>query len=309
MRIDRDTFFGDFREFYKTTRGKTLSASVVGGINSLLVNFEAYAETWSDVRHIAYALATIAHETAWTFKPITERGRKSYFDKYDGRASLGNNQPGDGYKYRGRGYVQLTGRRNYTRFAVMLKQDLVNDPDLALYGDIAFQIMTTGMFRGEFTGVRFEDYISGSRCDYRKARRIINGMDKADLIAGYALKFDVMLRKALAETAPVAPEPEVLPINPATEEKPSEAPQTPKPSLSERISAWWNTARNVETEVSKSSIAMMLVAKVTGAALLVLEALKENPVGLVVAGAIIVAAIWSWNRSKDRAQQRKLEGR
>ncbi|TIS53842.1 MAG: hypothetical protein E5W91_29195 [Mesorhizobium sp.] len=81
------------------------------------------------------ALATIRAETEG-FVPISE-GRSRFnthftpFDQYEGRRDLGNNQPGDGPRFKGRGYVQLTGRSNYTTIGNRLNLDLVSDPDLA----------------------------------------------------------------------------------------------------------------------------------------------------------------------------------
>ena len=83
-------------------------------------------------------LATVAVECS--FKPICEIGQPAYFSRYDGRHDLGNVHPGDGYKYRGRGFIQLTGGANYTYYGNILGIDLVNHPDLALQVPIAARI-------------------------------------------------------------------------------------------------------------------------------------------------------------------------
>jgi hypothetical protein len=65
--------------------------------------------------------------------------------------------------------------------------ELLADFDLALRPDIAVLAMSKGMETGAFTGRSLVQYLGA---DYRNARRIINGMDKADLIAGYAMQFE-----------------------------------------------------------------------------------------------------------------------
>jgi len=49
---------------------------------------------------------------------------------YEGRKDLGNTQPGDGVKFKGRGYIQLTGRANYDKFSKFVNEDCVSNPDL-----------------------------------------------------------------------------------------------------------------------------------------------------------------------------------
>jgi len=149
---------------------------------------------------VAYALATTFHETAQTMQPVTEYGPKSYFAKYDagtkiGKA-LGNTQPGDGYRYRGRGFVQLTGRSNYEKMSRLTNEDLIREPDLAKNFDTARKILRVGMTKGLFTGKKVGDYLTPTKTDYVNARRIINGTDKAELIAGYARKFEAALKAA-----------------------------------------------------------------------------------------------------------------
>lgn len=79
------------------------------------------------------AIATICVETARSFKPINEFGNDAYFTKhYENRADLGNNQPGDGIKFHGRGFIQITGRLHYEEASKIVGQDLVANPELAL---------------------------------------------------------------------------------------------------------------------------------------------------------------------------------
>ncbi len=87
----------------------------------------------------AMFLGQVAHESGG-FKWIRELGGIAYFKRYEGRKDLGNTQAGDGYKYRGRGYIQLTGRFNYTKYGNQLHIDLVNNPELAVQPEIAATI-------------------------------------------------------------------------------------------------------------------------------------------------------------------------
>ena len=82
------------------------------------------------------ALATVGVETG-SFRPIPEYASG---DEYEGRADLGNTQPGDGRRYKGRGFIQITGRSNYTTYGNLLGVDLVGNPDLALDPTVASQI-------------------------------------------------------------------------------------------------------------------------------------------------------------------------
>jgi hypothetical protein len=150
------------------------------------------------VNQRAYLFATTYHETARTMQPITEYGSVRYFDKYDtGRlaAALGNTPQadGDGYMYRGRGYVQITGKANYSKASKKLGVDLVKNPDLALNPSHAAKILINGCLEGWFTGKKLSDYLNSRTTDYINARRVVNGTDKASLIADYAKQFEKAL--------------------------------------------------------------------------------------------------------------------
>ena len=166
----------------------------VDTINRLL----AGGAHWPIAFH-AYALATAWHECR--LRPIHEMGGKAYLSKYDtGKLAkaLGNTPEadGDGVKYAGRGLVQLTGARNYRTAGKRLGIDLLGNPDLALQPDVAARILIWGMGTGAFTGKALADYLPGwlgTREQFKQARRIINGTDKADMIAGHAMRFQEAL--------------------------------------------------------------------------------------------------------------------
>ena len=78
------------------------------------------------VRHfLAQACCETDH-----FNTLVEYGGASYFAKYDGRRDLGNIQPGDGPRFKGRGLLQTTGRANYSALAKATGLDCVNHPEL-----------------------------------------------------------------------------------------------------------------------------------------------------------------------------------
>ena len=194
--------------FFKEVRKRfgKLAQNQVDGLNILLNATEGLP-----VEHRAYVLATAWHETGPTGSSLHMLPRKEIWGpteaqkRYEGRADLGNTQPGDGKLFMGRGYVQITGRANYVKASGITGQPLVSNPDLAMQASIAAKIIVDGMTKGWFTGKKMADYDT-----YLEMRRVVNGTDKASLIAGYAKSFEEALRAA--SVAP-APEPEVPAID------------------------------------------------------------------------------------------------
>ena len=72
-----------------------------------------------------------------------------------------------------------------------------DDPDQALRPEVAYGIMSVGMRKGMFTGKKLGDYINAEGCDYRNARRIINGTDQWERIHGFATSLESVLRTAV----------------------------------------------------------------------------------------------------------------
>lgn len=205
---DASFAFTDYGKFYDWLRsnamlGPTISSDEFQGCDMIL---RACASAGWGISYTAYALATSYHETAHTMQPILEKGGPTYFTRmYDIRGNrphvarqLGNLTPGDGAKYPGRGYVQLTGLRNYVKATAKLRAlgydvDLVADPDRAMDPEIAGVILVAGMEEGWFTGRKIGDDLPakgrGTLRQFIMTRDVINGTDRDEMIAQYAMQW------------------------------------------------------------------------------------------------------------------------
>lgn len=115
-------------------------------LNAVLVKYEINTPL-----RIAHFIAQLAHESGsfryneeiWPNPQLDANGvatrGNSWQLKYEGRADLGNTQTGDGYRFRGRGLIQLTGRANYTKYGEYLEQNLTDgeNPDKVAQPDLA----------------------------------------------------------------------------------------------------------------------------------------------------------------------------
>lgn len=176
--------------------------------------------------HLAYAFATAHGETGGKLIPIKENMNYSagripqVFSKNRlkgkspqelagnpellanvvyGVSWLGNNSWGDGWKYRGHGIVQLTGKANFQKLSDALGVDLVANPEKSLDPDIAVRALILGIEDGFYTGKDASDYLpedSATLAQFTRARQIINGQFAASQYASYALSFQEALKEA-----------------------------------------------------------------------------------------------------------------
>jgi len=163
--------------------------SVFEEVAEILYNCYLYK---CDLYQTAYILATARHESVLgLYKEEIASG-----EAYEGRKSLGNTVKGDGVRYKGRGYVQLTGRRNYTYWMKRLKMPLLSSPGMVQRPEVAAMILVQGMMEGTFTGKKLPTYVAidNKFINYREARRTVNGLDKAEDIANYALQYEQYLK-------------------------------------------------------------------------------------------------------------------
>lgn len=201
-KTDRHSFFAHIRS---ALFGGRLTAAQVKGIEAILDGWEALAaisrQAAGNKEALAYILATAFHETGATMQPVRETCADSDIEAIRRleRAFAAGRLPSvrtpywrmdaEGRTWLGRGLVQLTHRRNYEAMSALTGIDLVTEPSRAMEMDVAVDILIGGMRAGSFTGRRLADHFGVGRADWSGARRIINGMDRADLVARHARLF------------------------------------------------------------------------------------------------------------------------
>lgn len=206
--INRKVFFAEVRP---TVFNGSLLTGTVRGCNAILDEWERRGLT--DLRWLAYKLATARGECGVNMLPVREGFAKTdeAARSYVARQGYKYAKEINGHVYYGRGLVQLTWDFNYKKMGDLLNIDLVNNPDRALEPRIAAAIMFEGMIRGTFTGKKLADYFNEVGTDFLNARRIINGMDRAQQFATWGKQFHAALIKAKDAVQPDVP----APIKPA----------------------------------------------------------------------------------------------
>jgi predicted chitinase/peptidoglycan hydrolase-like protein with peptidoglycan-binding domain len=134
-------------------------------------------------------LAQLAHES----DRLTAFEERASGAKYEGNRMLGNTQPGDGVRFKGRGPIQLTGRWNYGHYGAMLGVDLISRPQLAAQPRYGFRL----------AAAYFEDRgcnRAADRGDFHECTRLINAAQ-----LGYDQRFAFYQRLANVDPSPGAP--------------------------------------------------------------------------------------------------------
>jgi predicted chitinase len=207
--LDRTTFYAYVR---RAPFGGRLTQEQVNGLNALLDVWERdYPD--EDDRWLANGLGQGFHETGGRMVPVREG-----FAKTDARARqvvanrrYGQPSPETGHVYYGRGLVQLTWGENYARMGKRLGLPLYEQPDLALDVHVSARILFLGMVEGLFTGKGLGDYFNETTDNPVGARAIVNGTDKAQLIATYHHHFLAAIRAAAQAKSQGAPPDDVKP--------------------------------------------------------------------------------------------------
>jgi len=354
--FDRKKFFDGYRSEFGS-----VSQSQVDGLEQLLTFIENDRYVTS-IEDSAFFLGTTKHETADTFKPIHEYGGKAYFIKRYGSQTkvgkqLGNDTPEEGYFYAGKGYPQATGESNYEKLEDAIREEYpeivaeferrtgkkfdltvgdqpndTSDPQNMLDPAIAYVSMSYGSRTGLFTGRKLSQYNLSTGSGRRNSRRIINGMDQADKIAGYIVSFIKILKASQSPaTQNGAAEPNIIthpsddPVverrvaEPGAGEIPVPEPETPappalkdyapKPSFWEKMTGAQEKVDKVSSfgnslsPISNSSRFNVVLTKASGYILLALGFFVDH--WLWVLGVVLIlAAIWYLREAKKNAASR-----
>lgn len=169
-------------------KGK-ISGLQIKGINDISEAFNA--EGLTDKRQLAYILATVYHESGRRMQPVKEFGGESYL------------KAKPYYPYYGRDLVQTTWKGNYQKVKDFSGIDVVNKPELIGQMPLAAKVAVHFMNKGYYTGKKLSDYFNEGKEDPINARKIINGLDRANTIAAYYKLF----LDAIKETGEAPPTP------------------------------------------------------------------------------------------------------
>ena len=232
--IDRQVFYEGLRRFNRTHKlaqdPKKLRQRSFDAMQDILDHWDT-TEGLRDTRWLSYIIATVFWETGGHLYPVREglcddaKCAIAHLEKLWRRRMVRQRywdpDPSTGKSYYGRGQVQLTHLVNYWRVGSELSRTqsdeqfaelddkLVAKPDLALSDFVSTASLIEGMVRGWFNaelgkglGSYINDDAPNDRVAYLEARRTVNGLDKRDLLADFALKIDKFVKAVPAASAP-----------------------------------------------------------------------------------------------------------
>lgn len=228
--IDRQQFF----KLLRTILGvRAWTQSQVEGLDAFLDECQRdplVPDGLVGIQRVAYWIYTMAVETDRKFQPIQEYGGRAYFIRRYGASTrkgkeLGNDTDEEAVAYSGKGLVQTTGEDNVERLEAHIREHypwIVEAVELAtgrpfdltigdqpddsddvknmLRFDVAYVALVAGTTFA-FYGPPLSRYISEKRCDYKGARRCVNGTDRDDEFAAYCPRIEAALRAAIAPAA------------------------------------------------------------------------------------------------------------
>ena len=154
-----------------------------------------------------FDITSYLRETAFLAQLAHESAELRYMEEiasgaaYEGRKDLGNTQPGDGKRYKGRGPIQLTGRANYTKYGSLLGLDLVNDPIVAATKEVGFRIA------GQFWKLNGLNELADQQQFKSITKRINGGYNGLDDRVKYYERAKKVLSRDDTATVPMPPAP------------------------------------------------------------------------------------------------------
>lgn len=152
-----------------------------------------------------FQITSYLREAAFLAQLAHESGELRYMEEiasgsaYEGRKDLGNTQPGDGRRYKGRGPIQLTGRANYKRYGDLLGIDLINNPTIAATKEVGFRIA------GQFWSLNGLNALADQQNFKQITKRINGGYNGLDDRTKYYNRAKQVLNKNDAVDASATP--------------------------------------------------------------------------------------------------------
>lgn len=291
--INRPVFFDIVR---RSLFGGRLSASQIEGMQATLDYWE-WRHAAKPLPFLAYIFATDKRESDHTMQPVEEGSTR-----LKGAALRKWQKALRYYPWYGRGKPQTTWKRNYQTLDRLYNIGCVQNPSVLLDLKVSTKVMVEGMLAGIWTSRKLEDYWDGETFDFIGARRIINGTDEAQLIAGYAQQFLYALEQATSapqrvslidqpdseEEADRQAEPELVDVVPEPVTTPPEEQATGKP--------WWKSSTILSSLAAMGTTATTMAAQI-------FEAIDWKVAGVLTTGVVIVACVWIISERRDKSRR------